>query len=67
MNDSPSREAWVGKHTQEMFIYECSCPGCEVVWKMSSSMKNPETYCPFCEYEEPIKVKEETNGGVPVG
>ena len=66
---SKSREAWVGKHTQEMFEYHCYCPGCEAKWNMTTTQKNPEAFCPFCEYEEPIKVKqrEETNGGVPVG
>lgn len=68
MNETKLREAWVGKHTQVLFEYHCHCAGCEADWNMTSTQKNPETYCPFCEHDEPISIKEreETSGGLSV-
>lgn len=57
-NDESLRKAWVAKHTQVLFEYVAYCPECEAKWDMMSAEKNPETYCPFCFFEEPISIKE---------
>lgn len=59
MSEQEKREAWVGKHTQQMFSYCARCSICEAEWTFYSATKNPEIHCPFCDNEEPITTRED--------